>query len=290
MGVDWIPCRIEPNVAEEVVARAAKLESERFCADGGWISHELWPFAGKDPLEEWVRGELRNNPMNEGATQRLQSIADLLLLKNNSFRVNVIGDLKIFPLEWRKAAYRTILPSELPAQFRKWVTFRDEVRAGNHRTYLSDVLIYCREVELARYQLEDFGGIKNSEGSSASWAQRPESIAARENLLALPKPTTPRPPKWCCDYIADASARSDRLADLQTRRQQLCKLARDWNEASRRGNWKIADPVIIPEVEDWIGEQLKSDWFDEFTVWIEPWIDGGYGLYRDCDHGIQIRN
>lgn len=276
MGVDWIPCRIEPDVDEEVVREVARLNWERFCKDGGWMLHALWPLIGKNPFSEYTESS------DDPDIETNQRVSDFVLLKCSSFRVNVVGEHQILPLEWRVRSYRTILPRELPLEFNKWIAYRSDVRRGAHRRYLADLLIYLSQIQLGEYQVNNMGWIKQSEEKPAAWAQRPESKAARERILALPPPPVPAYPEWREDYAGDSATWSDRFSELKQRRQSLFDMARDWNEATRRGNWRLPLPPEIEELEEWIEKWLNYEWFDEFVVWIKRWLDGGYGLYRDC--------
>lgn len=54
-------------------------------------------------------------------------------------------------------------------------------------------------------------------------------------------------------------------------------------KAVKRGNYQIRRVEAVPSIETWIHTQLNDARFASFMDRVEPWVDGGYGLYRDCE-------
>jgi hypothetical protein len=61
----------------------------------------------------------------------------------------------------------------------------------------------------------------------------------------------------------------------------VAELAKTWNATVQRGNRRVDLPPSFPDLEDWITKRLSDDWYTRFLGWLDPWLRGGYGLYRD---------
>ncbi|PQO27868.1 hypothetical protein [Blastopirellula marina] len=276
MGVDWIPCRAEPEIDEHVLADAVEREYEAFLKNAGWVHFDLWPLMGLDP---WCSLEEHDVP-SKGFR-----LADLLLFKQNSHRVSAVTGWEVLPLEWRLEAYRTILPGQLPAQFQQWSRFRAEVVAGRHRPYLERLFWYLRTIKLGSCLQAASELAAKSRTATASWTDRPEVIAARDNLLNLSVLPVPTPPRWDCATSAEDSL--DQFGqELQQKTAHFQEAATQWNTAVKRGNWRIDLRWNVPEFdfEVWIQQNTEPGiFFDSFVEWVEPYLTQGYGLYRDCE-------
>jgi hypothetical protein len=275
MGVDWIPFRIEPGVSREEITRLATDEARRFRASRDWIDFDLHSLVDDSDLPPAP-------PPREDAS--IGPLGDLLLFKSTSHRVNVITGDDLFPLEWRLDAYRTILPWELPEQLERWRTYREEVARGKHRGYLLDLLNYVRRRALADFFREQLTGmIQLSAGSTSHWATQPALVVLREKLITCSPPVVPTPPAW--SQRLEHEPNTDCLDRLLAEFARVKGFVQAWNDTVKRGNRKISfwpdDPAL--GLEAWVAEHLGIPWFGSFFAWVKPWVERGYGLYRDCE-------
>jgi len=200
------------------------------------------------------------------------------LFKRESQRVSVLHSEVLFPIEWRIAAERTILPWELGDRLTEWERYREEVKQGRHRPFLRQLYLYACLHELVTVDLANFiPVVQHSLTATGSWAKRPEVVACRDEVLAEPILTLPPPPRWPA---------GDAASDLSLAERAFAKVESSvvaWNNAVQRGNVRLRLPRRPLAFEQWIAARLTDEWYSSFLAWVEPWKYGGYGLYRDCE-------
>lgn len=265
MGVDWIPCRLDRGVAPCEAAAAIAAEHRRFCRAGGWLPRALRPL-----VEGWPPAEC--DPGAAGL------VSDLVLLRQRaSHRVSVVSGNPLLPLEWRLDSLRTLLPRELPSLFARWAVYLDSVAEGRYRGYVVALRTYECGLALAEWVADELEVIAGSRSLSADWAQGAPAVARRERILSLAPIEAPRPPAPDLDML-EGPALVDWAVVVEQRRRWVEELRR-WNTVAGR-KWRARLPPPPPGIETWCEGR---GWFPEFASWVQPWIDGGYGLYRDCE-------
>lgn len=267
MGTDWIPCRIEPGCSREQLSEHVRREAAHFRIGGGSHTTDIDP---RVPYDEAEAAEIRQSYQEFGPLHRH------LLLKIASHRIYVITWEELFPIEWRLDSQRTILPWELPDQIEIWQSYRRDVASGMHRPFLRELYVYDHLCSLKSIDVANFVSVvESSRTSNASWAARPEVASFRDEILSAPLVTRPLPPQWphggSCLFEEQLKSTYARVDAAVTR----------WNEVVQRGNKRAHRPKSPLEFEAWIAYRLKEEWFGSFLDWAKPWVDGGYGLYRN---------
>jgi hypothetical protein len=269
MGVDWIPCRAEADCPRDELSELVRREALHFQTNGSSMASLLDP---RITFSETEEERIRQAYLEIGPLHRR------LLFKNESHRVSVIGSHELFPIEWRIAAERTILPWELSDQLARWQGYREEVSRGEHQSFLRQLYIYVRLRELTVVNLANLMKlVQSSQTATGSWAKRPEVVACREEILAATILTLPSTPRW-----PDGEGETD-LSLVEHAVAKVASLVDAWNRAVQRGNVKLRLPSRPLEFDRWIAAGLENEWYLSFLTWVEPWRQGGYGLYRDCE-------
>jgi hypothetical protein len=231
--------------------------------------------SGLDPriqFSEVERERIRQAYLEPGPLHRR------LLFKHESHRVSVISSEVLFPIEWRIDAERTILPWELGDQLAEWQRYREEVEQGRHRPFLQQLYIYACLHEFVTVDLANFiAVVQRSPTATGNWAERPEVVACRDEVLAAPILTLPVPPRW-----PSGGGESDLMATERAFAKVESSVSA-WNRAVQRGNVRLRLPRRPLPFEQWIATRLDDGWYSSFLDWVEPWKRGGYGLYRDCE-------
>jgi hypothetical protein len=278
MGIVWFPCRVEPGIGREEIDRLVRIEARMFLAAGGRLTSELERLVKfTEPEREEIARAYREAGRLDGR----------LLFKRTSHHVYAITDEELFPLEWRMDAYRTFPPWELPGQVETWQAYRAQVARGGHRASLLRLLLYLRSNALADYFRGSLiGAAERSLAATSSWARQPEFGAIRDRILTTPCPEVLAPPVW--QELADqplwhAPAADGQFQELRNRYEQVAELAKTWNATVQRGNRRVELPLPFPDLEEWIARRFADDRYARFLTWLEPWVRGGYGLYRDCE-------
>lgn len=263
MGLDWIPCRIEPGLDPESVRVAAQLEFERFVKRSSYVEEDLRLLIGRSPFHDDEQDDNKTEPV---------SLADLLLFKLDSHRVYVISRCVILPPAWRLDGFRTILPSELRGFVCKWSTWMDEVRAGQHREQLDSFMRQAESIQIGlkiRDDVEDCLAMLSRQGDSAHLNAIGKDLENLSTTFQSAVVQNGGPLPW---------------PQIRETHQSLSELIRSWNSIVMRGDQRLILLEPIPELEVWItNHQPAGDWFIEFLKWVKPYVDGGYGLYRDCE-------
>jgi hypothetical protein len=276
MGIDWFPCRVEPGIPREEIDRLVQLEARMFLAVGGNLCSDLQRLV---KFTETQRVEI------DRAYSVAGRLKDRLLFKWTSHRVYVITYEELFPLEWRLDAYRTIPPWELPGQVETWQAHRVQVAQGGHRAYLLQLQMYLRSNAFSDYFRDTLiGAAERARAATSNWGRQPDFCALRDRILASPCPEVLPPPVWeelRFHSLTHLPAKDEQLQQLRGTQDHLAELAKTWNAVVQRGNRHVELPPPVPDLEEWIACCLADGWYARFLAWLEPWVRGGYGLYRD---------
>jgi hypothetical protein len=269
MGVDWVPCRVEEGCPTDELCELVRREALHFRTSGFSMASGLDPHI---QLSEVERERIRQDYLELGPLHRR------LLFKHENHRVAVISSEVLFPIEWRIEVERTILPWELSDQLAIWQNYREGVKQGGHRPFLRQLYIYACLHELVTVDLANFiPVVQRSATVTGGWAKRPEVVACREEVLAAPLLTLPPAPQW------PAGGGESDLIVVERAFATVESAVSAWNDAVRRGNFRLRLPRRPLPFEQWIAARLDDEWYSSFLTWVEPWKCGGYGLYRDCE-------
>lgn len=274
MGVDWYPCRLDEGVDRKSLEDAIRLSHRCF------LLHQKLPeFL---PYIDWSAEE--RDQIDHDAKSSVWP-TDLLLFKYQSHRVNVIGNNRIFPAEWRIDAYRTIAPWELPDLVAKWKKHSAEIQNGKHRAYLFEWFLYESTVSLIEGYKELISLATSTESEDAKWTKNPNLIQVREEIKTTVVPETLDAPVWedwkhrpdeSCEFESDF-----RNLDLLAKYEQLEDINGRWNQFGRHRMQPLSSYLNF----DWTSSDYSKhsqDWLQEFFGWVDPLVRQGYGLYRDC--------
>lgn len=269
MGVDWIPCRVEPDCPKDELCRLVNLEAVHFRAGGSSLTMQLDPSLR---LSEAEREVIHEAYAEHGPLHRR------LLFKRDSHRIAVVCSEVLFPVEWRIDAERTIPPWELDDQLAGWESYREEVRQGRHEVFVRQLYHFDCINRLVTIDLANLVAVASHSLTAAGrWATLPEVSASRREILAAPILTLPAPPRW----PSGGGALDPAGAELAFAKVESAVIA--WNRAVERGNYRLGVPRRPLPFDQWVADRLDDGWFPSFIAWVEPWRRGGYGLYRDCE-------
>ncbi|GAA4442277.1 hypothetical protein [Bremerella cremea] len=276
MGVDWIACRVEPDIDDATIREAVEREHRRFLADPGWVNFDLWPLLGRDPRDEWASSD--TPPIGDG-----WRLVDSLLLKQIARRIYDVTGCEILPLPWRLDAYRTILPDELPQRLQTWLQFLNAAASGEYRGLLEATYFYLQAIEYCQQLHTAKQVLRESQEVTSSWATTREVQQLREQILAMADLPLPKPPgdDLGMPREADLDQRWQSLHEAQTS-FRAAGLA--WRKAVTRRRWQFDVLELRPGLSEWIERHTNHpNCLADFEQWVRPLIERGYGLYRDCE-------
>ncbi|WP_327586751.1 hypothetical protein OHA25_06900 [Nonomuraea sp. NBC_00507] len=168
MGTDWVPALVRDGTDPAELQQVARTHAT--------LSHALRTQGrNDDALRMWREVDER--------------LRGLLVLDTDadggwpSHRVAVIGDNPLFPPEWRRAAWSTLLPDRLAAWSARWRHWYDAVMDGQFRHYLHRLRTWEASRELAHFQTELIAAARATEGRTNAWTRKPVFLEARQRRL-----------------------------------------------------------------------------------------------------------
>jgi hypothetical protein len=259
MGIDWIRMRPRHEDSRLLLDELIKGQADEFTALLGQVWEE-WYFLA-DPLPDL--------PDPPTANEQLWRRIEIDPREGNYIRVGSFTRIEVIPAEWRRAAYRSYLPDEVPVLLDKATRHIEEVQRGEHRDHIAAWHAYIT----SRYVNTEWECIYDLALSvceqTKSWMRKRGVPEASERVLALPVPEVSPPPRWgeelplipSVDWAAYAHA------------------AKAWNRAVRDLSRGFALPILT--FEEFMAEQLDPDNYDRCFTWLEKAAREGYGLWLD---------
>ncbi|MFD0850878.1 hypothetical protein ACFQ07_01415 [Actinomadura adrarensis] len=184
-------------------------------------------------------------------------------------RIGQFSCIEVIPAEWRRAAYRSFLPDEVPVLLDRWTRHIEEVRRGGHRPYLAAWHAYLMSRALNSGWERIYGSALSVCEQTNAWMRKPGVGEASERVLALPVPEVSAPPRWdeelplipFVDWAAYADA------------------ARVWDAAVRNRARGLGVPILT--LDEFVAAQLEPEQLDYCFGWLGKAARGGYGLWLD---------
>ena len=295
MGVDWIKFKLKSDVNLQQVRMWVERQSQNFAFSFGYLDRiegandDLFSLP---PEEEAIK---RN--MYREACDRLEELIDFPnsdeawdgeSLERPLMRVYPITQNCIFPLEWRNAAYTTILPLDLPRYIAKWKNYLEDVKRGKYRNYLYQLFLfedYYSPGSLSwKTALEDFDyWLEESYNRDNAWTKKEKFLKTREEVVARKIPNVPEIETPVFD---PSSADRPLELEIQAKYDRYIEVISIANENIQKWNrcltskWRIRLPEFY-NFEDYLQAGLESDWLHEFFEWCDRLIEEEYGLYLD---------
>ncbi|WP_433331009.1 hypothetical protein [Spirillospora sp. CA-294931] len=259
MGIDWIRMRPRHDDARLLLMELIKGQADQFTAAHGM----LWP--------DWDFLGLPEYDLHEVPTEGQQLLARIEIddRAESCIRVSRFSAIEVIPAEWRRAAYRTHLPDEVPDLLDTWIRHLDEVRQGRHLAYLAAWHAY-----LTSRALEEEWKVIRSYAVAAlhrtnAWMRKPGVAEASEQVLNLPVPAVSPPPHW---GATPAEV-------LPTDWTPYVEAAAAWNSQARSGYRTRLTP--IRSVEEFVADELASADLGDCLAWLGKAESEGYGLWLD---------
>lgn len=275
MGMDYIRFqvdRVDPELIELVRQQAVARQS---CVD--WYSH-----ASIDPVTRKLL-EAVNRPIYLSASQaieeRIQITPDEVGAAERSpvWRVSAIAANSAFPPLWRVQSQRTILPDELPGQLRQWKEWVLQLRRGEQVDSVCWLhLIHLLEV--LRYQI---GRMKSAAldltTRQAAWAQKPEMVRVRDEILKLREPREVEVP--ITPTSVEGPPDHEVYADVLALVDDANRLNREWDYHAKH---RFGDhrAHYFRQAED-LRSCVSPESMDPFLDWLEGCVEAREGLYFD---------
>jgi hypothetical protein len=199
MGIDWFSMRPKPNVDVDEVRNLVEIQRTSFQKSGYSYSNWMpkYDFESEHLFDEHKQQSLKSS-------EALESKLDIDLLSEDEktvcFRVYPITGYSVFPIEWQQQAYRTILPSELPAQLTIWREHIAAIKRGEYQTYLKYRFLYETSLEQFQHWDELRFLVDKSLSRTNNWVRKPAFVEVQNQLLELPPPEIYPAPLWSYWY------------------------------------------------------------------------------------------
>jgi hypothetical protein len=284
MGIDWFSMRLKPNVDIDEVRDLVETQRTSFQKAG--YSYSNWIPKYDSEFEHSV-DEPKQQYLN--SSKALKSYLNIDRWTEGEktgvcFRVFPITGYDVFPIEWQQQAYRTILPSELPAQLTIWREHIAAIQQGKYQTYFKYRFLYETSLEL----FQDWDELRSLADESLSrtnnWARKPAFVELRNQLLELPPPEIYPAPLW--SYWCALPNQVDERVDGHYLKQQryllsFWQLNKKWNSRApknRKRPYYHCDN--LPAFETFIS-MADDSWLHEFFGWAETCCQEGKGLFLD---------
>jgi len=286
MGIDWIP--FKPKRAEDtpVVQALASRQARAF--------HALPEYWSVDPLVVVFASEdyeadkdAHSEQLQEyrESSRLLDSLVDVGHSATHpelvdSFRIAVIGCLRLIPPQWRMRAYRTITADCLADQLSLWQKWISAVRSGSLRHYLAQLYVYEIRMELyaAWWELEKGASLVRQR--SNRWVTRDSMKQLYSEIDALPEPALLGAPLQIPDTFKEQPVepgQAELLVSVEAETSAMRRLLRKWN---RNAKEEITSQWELACFDDFVNDAHGS-WIDEFFNWADHWATRGFGLLLD---------
>ncbi|MBE9041459.1 hypothetical protein IQ235_11770 [Oscillatoriales cyanobacterium LEGE 11467] len=286
MGVDWVKFKIKSGVDLQELKLWVDRQSQNF--PGGMYIEEIndlpIPEEDKEKRKRYHEAcdrliELIEFPDSDESWDNLN---------RPIMRVYPITYNRILPLEWRKAAYTTIVPLDLPQYLTRWKNYIEEVKLGKYRNYLHQLFLfedYYNPGSLSwKTALEDFCmWLEYSYEIDNAWTKKEKFLKTREEVVAREIPDLPEidipvfePDSASKPIQPEVREKYDRYMEAITIAQENI---RQWNRCVA-SKCKVRNPGVY-NFEYYLQAGLESEWLHEFFDWCDRLIKEGYGLYLD---------
>jgi hypothetical protein len=259
MGIDWFRMRPRYEDSRLLLAELIRGQADEFTAVLGQV-YEEWEFFGGPPPE-----------LPEDSADGSQLLRRIEIDRSDGcmIRVGSFSCIEVIPAEWRRAAYRSYLPGEVPVLLEKWTRHIEEVRRGEHRPYLAAWHAYLtsRALNSEWERIYDYA-LSVCEQTNA-WMRKPGVAEASERVLALPVPEVSTPPRWDEELPLIPSVDWAAYADA----------AKEWNAAVRNRARGLRLPILT--LDEFVAAQLEAEHLDYCFGWLGKAARDGYGLLLD---------
>jgi hypothetical protein len=306
MGVDWVRMKLRPGVDAAEVTRLSEACNRRNVK--GWIPGEL---TDADEGASWTEPGPENRRAANEFWERLKGLVELPPAFYGDFelqhldgdtapddpairlaeitRVYVVTHNPVFPPEWRRAAYATILPAELADRLHHWSEYIGAVRRGEYRGYLYELFLALSRRELShRDAMEELrSALAESFERTNAWTQKEKFLKVREQLLADPMlSTTDAHPLDRVKLPGFDPARRDEPLDpstfdahesLAAAHRQAADLVRSWNRCVPHSR-QLPVPRLLYRDFDAFLAVSDDGWLDAFFAWCRHLTEQGEGL------------
>jgi len=202
-------------------------------------------------------------------------------------RISIVALSDFLPLDWRRDAYRMLMPHQLRDQYQKWSRFATELEQGKHQAFLQAQYLYTHLYD--DYQQDVFEHLHTyavaSKERSNKWANREPFQEVRDTILASNLLST-----WN-QLRADAKLPTfdfdnhDQPLDAETAAQieMYQQLRNQCATEIRAWNRHVPSKQKHRYPMKWLPTQFPHEnrmrWFKLFLAWCQHLVDKGYGLF-----------
>lgn len=192
-----------------------------------------------------------------------------------SHRVSVIGANRLFPPEWRQAAWTSLSPAQLAEWSPRWRHWHASISAGRFRHYPARLRTWETCGDLAEFQADLTATVDATEARTNAWTRRPAFLQARRLVRALPPPPSVPAPGPPPATPGDDLPIPGQRAHAEAVAGHLALLEHAAREFSRTvpGPYKRALRLSAA------AEPGADPWLEEFFDWLEPVVRSRRGLY-----------
>nr|SBP00721.1 hypothetical protein BN4615_P10237 [Nonomuraea gerenzanensis] len=188
-----------------------------------------------------------------------------------SHRVAVIGANRLFPPEWRQAAWTTLLPDDLTEWSSRWRRWYAAITTGRFHHYLARLRTWDTAHDLAAAQADLTAAAHATEARTNAWTREPAFIQARHLVHTLPPPPSPPAPG---PPPADDAPPPGQRTDEEAVAGHLALLRQTAREFSRTVPAPFKRTIRPPQ-----GHPLPDPWLESFFDWLEPVVRSRHALY-----------
>ncbi|MGW3345209.1 hypothetical protein ACWDA3_18000 [Nonomuraea rubra] len=268
MGTDWVPAAVRDLTGPAELDGLIRVHAH--------LSHALGRTLRTDPPEKIGHDTALRRWQDADARLRA-----LLLLDTDaggahpSHRVAVIGANRLFPPEWRQAAWTTLSPAQLTGWSSRWRHWYASITAGRFRHYLARLRTWDTCRDLTEFQADLAATAHAAAARTNAWARKPAFLHARHLVRALPPPPTvpaPGPPPAA---PADDRPVPGQRADEEAVARHLVLLEHSAREFSRTVPGPYKRALRLSPASD-----VEADpWLEGFFDWLAPVVRARRALY-----------
>ncbi|ROT31260.1 hypothetical protein EF879_16800 [Micromonospora sp. HM5-17] len=283
VGVDWVPARPRPGADLDTIRDLAEIHARYVQAGvavpGGWAPITRYAVPER-PVDGSGTGPDGRGEYPAEAVRRLVSRLEIVVDHDGCpacFRVTVIGYNRRFPVSWRQAAFRTMLPEEAAEAVARWRWWYGQIVAGRMAYHLRHLFAWDAYQALLGAQAELRARATATLTRSTAGARRDRLLRARERVFALPEPpplAPPGPPPTSPDDDGPDRDRDEAIRALAAHLERVTEVTREFNRVVP-GNARVRRP----EPFDLGDRPVRDEWVEAFFDWVGPYVRTGHGLY-----------